>query len=196
MNCPIARFLTLSSLLGAALVPLNAAAQDRDTRTYFTARIGAQEVQQQLTAAEREHYSALFRAIDRQDWATVESLLSQRPNGLLTDVARAEYYTAANSPRVELPALQEWLRTGSNLPQAAQIARLSVTRGAEREADLPYVRDTRSQPVMPRRTLPRSVNDGTMPSSIRSEILQHISNDDPDGARILLDGIDAAFSIA
>jgi len=190
--------LTLCALAGVICTPLNVQAQSgeqaQNTRTYFTARITAQEVPQQLSADERAHFSALFRAIEAERWSDVESLLSQRPNGLLTDVARAEYYLHANSPRVELPALLEWLRSGENLPQAEQIGRLSVTRGAAREPDLPYVRPTRSQGTMPRRTRPRTVSDGTMPASIRSAILQHISDDDPYGARQLLDGIDAGLS--
>ncbi len=107
-----------------ALCAAPAAAQQQDTRTYFTARITAQEVPQQLSAEEREHYSQLFRAIERQQWSEVESLLARRPDGLLTDMARAEYYTHANSPRVELPALLDWLDGGANLPQAPQIGRL------------------------------------------------------------------------
>lgn len=182
-------------LATAALVAFAAPANaQQDTRTYFTARITQPEVPQQLSSQERDHYDRLFRAIDGQNWAEVDALIAQRPDGLLTDVARAEYYLHANSPRVELPALQDWLRTGSNLPQAAQIGRLSVTRGASSEPDIPYARDTYSQSTMPRRTRPRSIGDGTMPESVRGDIESHISNDDPDGARVLLDGVDALLS--
>ena len=191
--------LSMLALAGAACVPIAAAqaqTEAQNTRTYFTARINAQEVPQQLSAEERDYYDRLFSAIDAERWADVETLLSQRPDGLLTDFARAEYYTHANSPRVELPALQDWLQRGAELPQAEQIARLSVTRGAEREPDLPYVRQTNSQSTMPRRTRPRSISDGTMPASVRSAILQRISDDDPYGARQLLDGVDASLSSA
>ncbi len=184
--------LGMLALAGAACAPL--AVQAQDTRTYFTARINAQEVPQQLSAEERDHYGRLFSAIDAERWADVETLLAQRPNGLLTDFARAEYYLHANSPRVELPALLEWLQRGQNLPQAEQIGRLSVTRGAQRAPDLPYARPTTSQGTMPRRTRPSSISDGSMPDSIRASILQHISDDDPYGARQLLDGIDSSLS--
>lgn len=194
MKLPVLRLMALCGLLSASCAPFAAEAQGQDTRTYFTARISTPEVPQQLSADDREHYSRLFRAIEGQNWTEVESLLSRRPTGLLTDVARAEYYLHANSPRVELPSLLDWLRTGSELPHAAQIGRLSVTRGAMREPDLPYVRDFQSQPSMPRRTRPRSIDDGTMPGSLRAEILSRISNDDPDGARLLLDGIDSSLS--
>jgi soluble lytic murein transglycosylase-like protein len=43
---------------------------------------------------------------------------------------------------------------------------------------------------------PASVNDGTMPDGVRQAILDRITNDDPDGARALLDGVDAVLSSA
>ncbi|WP_340587523.1 lytic transglycosylase domain-containing protein [Erythrobacter alti] len=188
--------LTLCALVGAVCTPLSLKAQEQNTRTYFTARITAQEVPQQLSSDERDHYRRLFSAIEGEQWAEVEAMLSQRPGGLLTDVARAEYYLHANSPRVELPALLDWLRSGQNLPQAEQIGRLSITRGATSAPNLPYVRPTQSQGSMPRRTRPSSIDDGTMPAEMRSAILERISNDDPFGARQLLDGIDASLSSA
>ncbi|MGB3166915.1 MAG: lytic transglycosylase domain-containing protein, partial [Alteraurantiacibacter sp.] len=184
----------VSALAASLCLAAPAAAQNQNTRTYFTARINAPEVPQQLSAGEREHFARLFRAIDRESWGEVEALIAQRPDGLLTDVARAEYYLHANSPRVELPTLLDWLQTGTELPQAAQIGRLSVTRGATYEPSLPYVQNLQSQGVMPRRTRPRGTGDGTMPSSIEEDILSHIRNDDPDGARLLLDGVDSLLS--
>ncbi|WP_156169905.1 transglycosylase SLT domain-containing protein [Aurantiacibacter luteus] len=184
--------LTALSLSFAAVAAFPATAQD--TRTYYTARIAQPEVPQVLSAGDRELYAQVFRAIDAERWGEVEQLLAQRPDGLLTDVARAEYYLHANSPRVELYALQNWLQTGSNLPQAAQIGRLSVTRGAASAPSLPYLRETYPQNPMPRRTRPRSVSDGTMPSDIASSITDRIVNDDPDGARLLLDGVDSLLS--
>ena len=50
-------------------------------------------------------------------WAwTVPRLTSvsmlERSDGPLHAVATAEYYLAANSPRVELPQIEQWLQTG------------------------------------------------------------------------------------
>ena len=185
------RFAFPALLLAAIAVPASA---QQDTRTYFTARISQPEVPQQLSASDRAHYDALFRALDGERWTEVESLIAQRPGGLLTDVARAEYYLHANSPRVELPALLDWLESGRNLPQAEQIVRLSLTRGAASTPSLPFAREGYSREPMPRRVRPRSVQDGTMPGDVAADIQQHIVDDDPDGARILLDGIDSLLS--
>ena len=172
------------------------AAAQTDTRTYFTARATAQEVPQQLSREERAYYEALFNAIERAQWPDVEMLLAQRPDGLLHDVARAEYFLAPTSPRVELPQIEAWLQTGTALPQAPQMVRLGLSRGLEDEPYLPQTFQMQRQPAMPKRSRPRSVNDGTMPDSLAEAINQHIVNDDPDGARLLLDGIDASLSSA
>lgn len=184
-------------LLAAAPILLGAlptAAQAQDTRTYFTARITAREVPQQLSEADRDYYTRIFTAIDRELWSEVEMLLAERGEGPLHPVARAEYYLHANSPRVELPAIEQWLTTGRDLPQAQQLARLAQRRGATGELDLPYARELRPQQGMPRRTRPAAIDDGTMPEGIDAAILQRITEDDPDGARLLLDGVDGALS--
>ncbi len=186
--------LTLSAAVMSCCVSLAIPAQAQDTRTYFTARVAQTQVPQQLSPQDREFYASLFRAIDAERWDDVEALLAQEPDGLLHDVARAEYYLHANSPRVELPEILDWLESGSNLPQAAQLGRLGLTRGLDREPDLPYMRDFQRQSSMPRRTRPSTIDDGSMPADIRQSILQRISDDDPDGARLLLDGVDASLS--
>ncbi len=189
MKLPTAFAIAISCL---AATP--AAAQVSDSRTYFTARLAERPAPQQLSAQDREFYDVLFRAIDDGEWSRVETMLEQRPDGLLTDVARAEYYLAANSPRVEADAIAQWLETGAELPQAPQLVRLGQTRGLSGDPNLPYARDLVSQRSVPRRTRPRSVDDGTMPSDVRAAILERITNDDPTGARLLLDGVDASLS--
>jgi len=183
-------------LIAAAvsLVALPAAGQAQDTRTYFTARITAREAPQQLTAEDRDYYASIFAAIESQQWSQAEALLNQRPAGVLHDVARAQYYLAAGSPRVELPAIEQWLITGRELPQAPQLARLAMRRGATSEPDLPYLREVRPQPSFPRRTRPASIDDSSMPDGLEAAILRRITDDDPDGANGLLGEVDNALS--
>jgi soluble lytic murein transglycosylase-like protein len=116
------------------------------------------------------------------------------PDGLLTPVARAELYLAAGSPRVELPQIQAWLERGRNLPQAAQLGRLALSRGATAMPSLPAERSVYRLDGQPKRVRPSTVADGTMPADIGQAIQDRIVNDDPDGARVLLDGIDALLS--
>jgi soluble lytic murein transglycosylase len=181
--------------LAAAIATLAAAPlAAQPSHEYFAGLAARTAAPRQLDAASAEAYRAVFAAIDRQDWATVEALLAQRPDGLLTAVARAELYLAANSPRVEVPQIDAWMPAGQYLPQAPQLARLAATRGATQGYALPTPRGLRATGSVPRRTRPRSVEDGTMPATISTAIQERITNDDPDGAKSLLDGIDYALS--
>ncbi len=185
-------WLSALALAGAALSPTPALAQT--TYDYFTAHAAGRAAPDQLSGPDRAYYGAVFGAIERQDWAGAEALLAQRGDGLLHPMARAELYVAAGSPRVELPQIEAWLGRGRTLPQAPLLARLAVTRGATRLADLPAERTFRPAGGIPKRVRPAEVQDGTMPAEIRTAILERISADDPDGARLLLDGIDFSLS--
>jgi len=165
-----------------------------DARTYFSARAAASGTPHQLAGDEAAYYGAIFRAIETQQWALAEQLLNERPRGLLHDYARAELYLAADSPRVELPQIEDWLRTGRMLPQAEQMARLALVRGATQAQPLPLRHDLYPRSGVSKRVRPDPIEDGTMPAELRAAILERITNDDPDGARLLLDGIDGGLS--
>ncbi len=178
----------------AASFAIAVPATAQDTRTYFTAMPYADEVPTILDANDRAYYGALFAAIEDARWSEVAALLQEREDGPLHDVALAEYYLAATSPRVELQQIEEWLETGVELPQAPQIVRLGQRRGLEDAPRLPRLRDMRRQSPMPKRSRPRSINDGSISSEIAAAIQERIVNDDPDGARLILDGVDAGLS--
>ncbi|MHA6317333.1 lytic transglycosylase domain-containing protein [Altererythrobacter sp. CAU 1778] len=176
---------------GTALVPTGASASSAE---YFIAKARGTEVPAQLSAEDRVYYTNLFDAVDAEDWARVDSLLASRTDGPLHGTARAEYYLHANSPRVELPQIEAWLAANPNLPQAEQMAALGAKRGMVSAPYLPPAQSLTWQGSAPKRMRPRETDDGTMPRDIANTILQHIKDDDPDGARQLLDGIDAALS--
>ncbi|AKH41733.1 soluble lytic murein transglycosylase-like protein [Altererythrobacter atlanticus] len=186
---------TLISALGVATVAFAAfPAEARSSREYFVAHAVGHAAPRQLSQADHAYYTEVFDQIDRQNWDRVKELLAQRDDGLLQRVAEAEFYLAGNSPRVELPQILDWLQRGRNLPQAAQMGRLGLARGAAELPRLPAENALYSRNGSPKRVKPRSVDDGTMPDNVRSQILDRIVNDDPDGARQLLDGIDGALS--
>jgi len=182
--------IALTAALAAALAATPAAAQS--TREYYTAHAQV-SAPQQLDREARDYYRQVFAAIDRQDWAGADALLSQR-SGILHPTARAQLYLAANSPRVELWQIEAWMDGGRRLPWAAQLGRLAMTRGATAMPRLPTEARLTSRGSLPRRVRPSSIDDGTMPADIRQQILERISGDDPDGARLLLDGVDALLS--
>lgn len=180
--------------LGMAGVAAAPALANSSAAEYFRARAVSSKVPDLLTRPDREYYRDLFGAIDRQDWSRVNAMLAERADGPLHSVARAEYYLHANSPRVELPQIQAWLADGTALPQAERMAALGSKRGLMSAPYLPQAQGFVSQPYASKRLRPRAINDGTMPASVSNAILERIKNDDPDGARLLLDGIDAELS--
>ncbi len=180
-----------ASLLVAAPAQANSAAVD-----YFRARADRSAAPSLLSQDDRAYYRDLFTAIDRKDWTQVQAMFARRSEGPLHDQALAEYYLAPDSPKVELAQLNAWMARGTNLPQAEQVARLALKRGAEALPQLPGSQSFVSLPGQSRRTRPSATMDGTMPAQIAGGILERIKNDDPMGARLLLDGIDASLSNA
>lgn len=183
--------LCLAGLLGFAALPASANSSADNFRMSSRSAVPAV-----LNNSERSYYREVFRAIDRQEWDRVENLLNSRNDGLLHQMARAEYYTHANSPKVSGERISRWFNAGTSLPQAAQLSRMGEKRGLSYMPALPQTRSFARQPAKSKRILPRRVNDGTMPSSLRSAILGRIKNDDPHGARQILDDIDASLSSA
>ncbi|QQN73794.1 lytic transglycosylase domain-containing protein [Croceicoccus sp. YJ47] len=154
------------------------------------------EVPTQLNANDRQYYATVFRAIDAQDWAQVQNLLNRGDTSALHQLALAEYYLHPNSPAIDLDSLNNWLAMGRTLPQAEQIGRLAVKRGLGAEPALPGAQRLVSIRAPEKRTRPRGISDGSMPESVSSAILDRIVNDDPDGARQLLSGVEMTLTAA
>ncbi len=182
------------SVLAGGMALAGAAPALANSAAYFHSHSVQSDVPTLLSQTDRDYYRTVFAALDRQEWEKVEALLAERRDGPLHLIAQAEYYLDANSPRIELDRLEAWLRKGHDLPQAAQIARLALTRGLGEMPDLPREHSFQYQPAAPKRTRPATISDGTLPEDVRRAILERITNDDPDGARQLLDGIDARLS--
>jgi soluble lytic murein transglycosylase-like protein len=183
-----------AALLATGFMTQQAQAQAQGSREYFVAHAAQSRSPAQLSEADAAYYRSVFAAIDAEKWDDVTRLLSERNGGLLHPVVQAEFYLHARSPRVELPQIEQWLERGRNLPMATQLARLGQTRGMEEVPRLPEESRMRSIGGFPRRTRPGTIDDTTMPDKVRVSILEAITNDDPDAARLLLDGVDALLS--
>lgn len=185
----------IAALGGTALAPVaahaNSAAVD-----YFRNRADRSAVPSILSHDERDYYRKFHEAVERKDWTTVQQMLAERKDGPLHQHAKAEYFLAAGSPKIELADLDAWLREGTDLPDADRIGRLAIKRGAESLPAMPVEQQFQRLQTSPRRVRPASIDDGTMPANISSGILDRIKNDDPLGAQVLLDGIDATLSSA
>ena len=147
-----------------------------------------------LSNDDRSLYRQLFAAIDAEDWPQAEALLTQKPDGLLTQAARAEYYTHAKSPKIAADQIAAWFAAGTDLPQAEQLAKMGAKRGLTALPALPAGQSFQRQPYAPKRILPRPANDGTMPAANASAILAAIKADNPAEAHRLLAEIDPMLS--
>jgi soluble lytic murein transglycosylase-like protein len=181
-----------AALLATSFVASPAHAQG--SREYFVAHVERSGSPSQLSADDAAYYRSVFSAIDSEDWEEVTELLEQRSDGLLHLVAQAEFYLHARSPRVEGRQIERWLEVGRNLPMAERLVRLGQTRGLTETPRLPEENRFRSVGSFPRRTRPGTIDDTTMPEEVSASILEAITNDDPDTARLLLDGVDSLLS--
>jgi len=188
------RALAIGLLGSVAALSATPALAANSAADYFRERAETSEVPQILSDADQAHYRDIFTAIALEDWSRVDELLEKSHDGLLQQVALAEYYTHAKSPKIDAEKIAVWLEMGTHLPQAEQLARLGEKRGLEYTPSLPQTQSFNRQSHASKRLRPRSVQDGTMPQDIRNEILEHIKNDDPDNARLLLEGIDELLS--
>jgi soluble lytic murein transglycosylase-like protein len=188
------RLLGALAVCGVALTGATPAHANSAAVEYFRNKADRTAVPSLLSQDDRAFYREVFDAIDRKDWSRVQALFDSRPEGPLHQAALAEYYLDASSPRIELPKLQGWLAQGTDLPQAEQVTSLALKRGLESKPALPGEQRFTQLPHMAKRVRPRGVQDGTMPGNIASGILDRIKNDDPGGARQLLDGVDSLLS--
>lgn len=180
--------LKKACIIGSAAVLLASqpAAAETSSYSYFSARVGKTQVPVQLSSGERQYYGEVFAAIRAQDWAKAETLLNSRDKGTLHEMARAELYLAANSPRVEMGPLLSLLNSAPELPHAERLAGLAAKRGATILPDRPATVQMSSFAGVTRRGKPRSVSDGTVPSTLAAQIQERIVADDPAGAAAVL----------
>ena len=128
----------------------------------------------------------VFAAIRSGNWASAEVGIALLPPNILSPVAKAELYTARGSPTVDLARLQALLVEAPELPQAEQLARMALTRGA-----------TTSPLIVPRRPLiflgsaparyrARPVQGEPAADELRAALDPLLKIDDPANAELLL----------
>ena len=178
-------------VLAAGVCAAPAAHANSAAAEYFRTRADRSAVPSLLSEDDRAYYRQLFAAIHGHDWRTVQALFALRPDGPLHSVARAEYFIAPGSPRIDADSLSQWLAAGATLPEAEQVEALASKRGLSALPLLPAEQALIALPAAPRRTLPRDVPDPALSGTVTAAILDHVKRDDPAGAKLLLDGIDA-----
>lgn len=169
------------AIFATTLIPLSAA--HANTSEGFRAIVSAQPAPTVLDSSERQAFTAIYQAIKAQKWDEAEKLIDKAPQGPMTSMARAEYYLAPNSPKVDAERLQALLQSAPYLPQAEQLAAMAKKRGADALPDRPGIRRFSWLGGAPKRDLPANAAS----DSLRSELQVFIKNDDPASAERILE---------
>jgi len=132
-------------------------------------------------------WRGIFMAIRNGEWEAARLGIDGMPNGPLKAYARAELFTAKDSPRVELAPILALLEEAPELPQAEQLYRLAVTRGAH-HSEVPAIfwpRPTVSLGSAPRRGKTRPVEGDAAADQLRLALDPLIKVDDGANAEAL-----------
>ena len=132
-------------------------------------------------------WRGIFTAILNREWEAARLGIDGMPDGPLKPYARAELFTAKDSPKVELGPILALLAEAPELPQAEQLYRLAVARGAQ-SADMPGIywpRPTVSLGSAPRRGRTRPTEGEPAMDELRLAIEPLVKVDDGAGAEAL-----------
>ena len=131
-------------------------------------------------------WSDVFTAIRRSRWAEAQAGIAALPRSVLTPVAKAELYTAKGSPVVSLQQIQALLAEAPDLPQAEQLARMALTRGATVTPQYVPRRPTVWLGNSPGRYKAKPVSGEPAADQLRSQLDPLIKADDAVNAELLL----------
>src|SRR5438874_2071329 len=127
-------------------------------------------------------WRGVFDAIDAGDWASARAGIAILPPGVLTPLAKAELYTAKDSPVIDLAALQALIAQAPELPEANQLAAMAFKRGATDPILVYPEKPTMNLGSAPVRHRARPVQGEPAADQLRSALDPLIKADDASGA--------------
>ncbi len=185
--------MKFSLLIASITTIISVSAAQSAAATSDTVREAVQTSPTILQGKDKRTYSDIYTAIHSANWIEATKLIDAAPKGPMTSMARAELYIAPNSPRVEAAQLQLLLQSAPYLPQAEQLERMAIKRGAENLPSRPGTQKFAYLGGAPKRDLPDNVNVAGI-NEIRDAIQINIRNDDPAGAEALVNSKAALLS--
>jgi soluble lytic murein transglycosylase-like protein len=120
----------------------------------------------------------VFDAIDAGNWASAQAGIASLPPDILTPVATAELYTAKGSPTVDLPHLQALLAQAPELPDADQLSRMAMSRGATTAPAFYPEKATVGLSTAPRRYRGKPVSGEPAADALRTQLDGYVKADD------------------
>lgn len=132
------------------------------------------------------NYGEIFSAIRSGRWAEAQIGIATLPQSVLTPVAKAELYTAKGSPVVSLGQIQALLAEAPDLPEAEQLARMALTRGATTLPQYVARRPTTWLGNSPSRYKAKAITGEPAADQLRTQLDPLIKVDDAANAELLL----------
>ena len=130
-------------------------------------------------------WRGIFAAIDSADWEGARLGIEVMPADPLKPLAKAQLFTARGSPTVDLQSIQALLAEAPELPQAEQLARLAVTRGAVEPPAVYRARAVVPLGTAPRRGKTRPIEGEPAADELRLALEPFVKVDDGPGAEAL-----------
>jgi soluble lytic murein transglycosylase-like protein len=131
-------------------------------------------------------WRGVFDAIDAGNWWAAQAGIASLPRSVLTPVAKAELYTAKGSPVVDLGSIVALITEAPELPQADQLARMALTRGAFTVPLTVLERPTYNLGSAPVRYRAKPVQGELAADTLRASLDPLIKVNDAAGAEALL----------
>ncbi len=133
------------------------------------------------TSVVPKDWRGVFAAIRAGDWAGAQAGIYALPPDVLTPVAKAELFTAKNSPPVDLGRLQSLLAEAPELPDADQLARMALARGATTPPLVVPERPVVGLGSAPGRYRARPVSGEPLADALRGQLDAFVKADDAAG---------------
>ncbi|QNN65859.1 lytic transglycosylase domain-containing protein [Sphingomonas rhizophila] len=130
-------------------------------------------------------WKGVFAAIRTGDWLGAQLGIAALPDGPLKPVAKAELYTAKNSPKVDLASINALLVESPDLPHTEQLQRMAIARGASSAPGI-APRPTVFLGSAPRRQRARPVANEPLADALRAQLDPLVRADDFAAAEALL----------
>jgi soluble lytic murein transglycosylase-like protein len=130
-------------------------------------------------------WAGVLLAIGNGEWEGARLGIEALPNDPLKPYAKAELFTAKGSPKVDLGSITTLLAEAPELPQAEQLARMAMTRGAIQSPAIMWPRPTVSLGSAPRRGKTRPVEGEPAADALRLALEPFVKVDDGPGAEAL-----------
>jgi len=139
-------------------------------------------------------WRGVFNAIRAESWASAAAGIDTLGEHPLKIVARAELFTARNSPKADLPGIEALISAAPELPKASQLQRMAIARGA---VDPPsIVSQGRVVPLTsaPRRHRSRPVAGEPAADALRLAMEPLVKSDSPAEAETLFNAVSSSLS--